>query len=454
MLELPLHAQTSKDSSDIQIKTNRSGLDSTVTYTSRDSTVFSLKKRTMLLKGDAEISIKKQKLNAESIEIDFNESMVKAQGKKDSIGLKIGYPRFEDNGEEFSGETILFNLETKKGTITYGESKADEGGFYYGSKVKKSSDNTLFIENGCYTTCTQPHPHFYFGASKMKVVTDDRVFLDNISFVVEDVPIITLPIGVYVPNKSGRTSGLLFNIPYVSTVDGIVAQNLGYFWAINDYVDAQFTADIFSKTGYLFRNVWRYAIQNRVNGNISIEYGRRRSDAQSDYGNSWRITGSHQQTINPQSRITASFNVATSSYINRYASNLNERLTQSLFSNAGYSSSFENGTTLGIDIASTQNIVTKEYSVNPNVTYNVPTFFPLKGRVSGNSWMSDIGVSYFVRGAFSHNSVRSILSADPQNPLVRDTVFNEKNSSVIRHNPSISISPKLGYFNHTKYFLF
>lgn len=442
-------AQITQDTSTLRVNAKRSGLDSTVTYTSRDSTVFSLKKRTMLLKGDAEISLKKQKLNAESIEIDFNESIMKAEGKRDSDGKKIGYPIFQDNGEEFSGERILFNLETKKGTITYGESKADEGGFYYGSKVKKSGDNTLFIENGCYTTCTQPHPHFYFGASKMKVVTDDRVFLDNISFVVEDVPIITLPIGVYVPNKSGRTSGLLFNIPYVSTVDGIVAQNLGYFWAINDYVDAQFTADVFSKTGYLFRNVWRYNIQNQVNGNVSIEYGRRRTDAQSDYANSWRITGSHQQTINPQSRITASFNVATSSYINRYAANLNERLTQSLFSNAGYSSSFDNGTTLGIDIASTQNIVTKEYSVNPNITYNVPTFFPLKGRLKGNSWLNDIGVSYFVRGAFSHNSIRSILSADPQNPLVQDTIFNERNTGVIRHNPSISISPKLGYFSIT-----
>jgi len=221
-----VHGQSAIDTSGLDMKTKRSGLDSTVTYTSRDSTVFSLKKRTLLLKGDAEITLKKQKLNAESIEVDFNESIVKAQGKKDSMQRKIGYPQFNDNGEEFTGETILFNLETRKGTITFGESKADEGGFYYGSKVKKSSDNTLFIENGCYTTCTKPHPHFYFGASKMKVVTDDRVFLDNISFVVEDVPIITLPIGVYVPNKSGRTSGLLFNIPYVSTVDGIVAQTL------------------------------------------------------------------------------------------------------------------------------------------------------------------------------------------------------------------------------------
>ncbi|MFM7340994.1 MAG: hypothetical protein ACKO2H_12875, partial [Bacteroidota bacterium] len=177
-----LFPQSSSDTS--TIKTQRTGLDSTVTYTSRDSTVFSLKKRTMYLKGDAEISLKQQILQAESIEIDFKGSIVKAEGKKDSLGKKTGYPIFEDNGEEFTGERILFNLETRKGTITLGESKADEGGYYYGSKVKKESDNTLFIQNGCYTTCTQPHPHFYFGASKMKVVTNDRVFMENISFVV------------------------------------------------------------------------------------------------------------------------------------------------------------------------------------------------------------------------------------------------------------------------------
>lgn len=440
-------AQDISDTTLIQKK--RSGLDSTVTYSSRDSTVFSLKKRTMLLKGDAEISLKQQKLNAESIEIDFNGSVVKAEGRKDSITGNMGYPRFEDNGEEFTGKSILFNLETRKGTITLGESKADEGGYYYGAKVKKDADNTLFIQNGCYTTCTKPHPHFYFGASKMKVVTNDRVFMENISFVIEDVPIITLPLGIYVPNKTGRTSGLLFNIPFVSTADGIVAQNLGYFWAINDYMDAQFTADVFSKTGYLLRNVWRYAVQNTVNGSLSIEYGRRRPDAQSEYVNSWRIIGNHQQTINPQSRITASFNIATSSFINRFAGELSDRLTQSLFSNAGYSSSFDNGTTLGIDVAATQNIVTKEYSVNPNISYNVPTFFPLKGLIHANSWLNDIGIAYFVRGAFSHNSIRSITDRVPGNPLFRDTIFQERNTSVIRHNPSISISPKLGYFSLT-----
>ena len=64
-----LFPQSNSDTS--TIKTQRTGLDSTVTYTSRDSTVFSLKKRTMYLKGDAEISLKQQILQAESIEIDL-----------------------------------------------------------------------------------------------------------------------------------------------------------------------------------------------------------------------------------------------------------------------------------------------------------------------------------------------------------------------------------------------
>ena len=139
------------------------GIDSTVSYSARDSVVLFIKKKKMNLNGDAEITLKKQELKAEHIELDFNLSLLKAEGLKDSTGKVYGFPKFNDNGEEFIGEKILFNLETKKGTITMGETKADEGGFFFGSKVKKMSENSLFIQNGCYTTCTKPHPHFYFG---------------------------------------------------------------------------------------------------------------------------------------------------------------------------------------------------------------------------------------------------------------------------------------------------
>lgn len=57
--------------------------------------------------------------------------------------------------------------------------------------------------------------------------------------------------------------------------------------------------------------------------------------------------------------------------------------------------------------------------------------------------MSDIGISYFVRGALTQNHSRNII------PATSDTSFVDFSTAVIRHNPSISISPKLGYFSIT-----
>lgn len=419
------------------------GIDSTVSYSARDSVVLFIKKKKMILNGDAEITLKKQELKAENIELDFNLSVLKAEGLKDSTGKMYGFPKFNDNGEDFIGEKILFNLETKKGTITMGETKADEGGFFFGSKVKKMSENSLFIQNGCYTTCTKPHPHFYFGSPSMKVIVNDKIFMDPIMLYVEDVPVFIIPFGLYFPNKTGRSSGVLVNPPYFSTVDGVVFQNLGYYFALSDYFDTQLTADLFSKTGFLIRNSWRYNVSNQLTGSLSLEYGRRRLSQESPLTDNWRIIGNHNHILSPQTRINASVNIATQSFNNRFATDLNQRIQQSLFSNAGYSTSFDNGSSLGIDISSTQNIVTKEYSINPNFSFNIPTFFPVKKLISGNSWLSDIGISYFVRGALTQNHSRNII------PAISDTSFSDFSTAVIRHNPSISISPKFGYFSIT-----
>jgi lipopolysaccharide assembly outer membrane protein LptD (OstA) len=425
-------------------KTN--GIDSTVSYSARDSVVFYVRRKKMNLTGQANITLKAQKLAAETIEIDFNSSQVDAKSGKDTSGKFYGFPKFTDKSEEFIGQRILFNLSTQKGTITMGETKAMENGFYYGAKVKKASENTLYIEDGCYTTCTKAHPHFYFGSPKMKVIANDRVFLDPLILYVEDIPVFMLPFGLYFPSRGGRSSGVLFNPPYFSTVDGVVFQNLGYYFALSDYYDTQITADYFSKTGFLFRNSWRYSILNKLNGNISIEFGRRRTNAEQDYTTNWRIIGAHNQTLTPQSRINASFNVATQTFNNRFATDLNQRLQQSLFSNAGYSVNFDNGTSFGTDISATQNIVTKEYTINPNATYTVPTFFPVKKLVSGNSWLRDIGISYSARGSFTQNHRRTLQKIDS---LRTDTLFTDSHTAVIRHTPSISISPKFGFFSVT-----
>ena len=102
---------------------------------------------------------------------------MQAVSAKDSLGKFKGYPKFTDKKDEFVGEKLLYNFQTKRGTITLGETKVQDA-FYFGSKVKRVNENTLFIQNGCYTTCDKPHPHFYFGSPTMKVITNDRIFID------------------------------------------------------------------------------------------------------------------------------------------------------------------------------------------------------------------------------------------------------------------------------------
>ena len=113
--------------------------------------------------------------------------------------------------------------------------------------------------------------------------------------------------------------------------------------ALSDYFDTQLTADLFSKTGFLIRNSWRYNVSNQLTGSLSLEYGRRRLSQESPLTDNWRIIGNHNHILSPQTRINASVNIATQSFNNRFATDLNQRIQQSLFSNAGYSTSFDNG---------------------------------------------------------------------------------------------------------------
>ncbi|TXI32178.1 MAG: LPS-assembly protein LptD, partial [Niabella sp.] len=259
--------------SSISLNINRrgkSGLDSTVHYTAKDSVVFRLSKKKVRLKGEATMDYQQQNLQSEVIEISFDSASIMATGDKDSFGKIYGNPIFKDKGETFSGEKIAFNFKTKQGIIALGETKVGEG-FYFGSKIKKVDETTLFVENGCYTACDDPHPHYYFGSPEMKVIANDRVFIDPVILYVEDVPVFILPVGIYFENNRGRRSGILVPQlpPSYQVNQGWIIPNMGYYWAISDYFDNKTTMTIFTKGGVVFNNLFRYNLRDKLNGDIT-----------------------------------------------------------------------------------------------------------------------------------------------------------------------------------------
>ena len=116
----------------------------------------------MRLRGDANAKYRTQKLESEVIEIYFQNGLMNAVSEKDSSGKQQGYPKFSDAGKDYAGEIIKYNFKSKSGTVSLGETNL-ENGFFFGTHIKRNADESMFVENGCYTTCDHPHPHFHFG---------------------------------------------------------------------------------------------------------------------------------------------------------------------------------------------------------------------------------------------------------------------------------------------------
>ncbi len=426
----------------------RQSIDTIIVYQAKDSAIFTLSSKKMRLRGDANITMKNQKLSAEIIEMSFDETILSAQGVRDSAGKGSGFPKFVDGKEEFAGERLSFNLKTKQGIISLGETNV-ENGFYYGSKVKRMDERTFFVENGAYTTCDKPHPHFYFGSPEMKVITNDRIFFDPLIMYVEDLPVFILPIGLYFENRGGRQSGLMVPSFFFSSNNGVVFQNMGYYFALSDYYDTQFGVDIFTKSGYLLKNSTRYVQRDVLNGNFQISFGKRRTTPDDPMLDSWNASLMHSQKFTPQTSATANLSFSSQDFNRNFSTDITKRLQQQIYSNASISTSFDNGSTLSAAFSRTQNLITNESQMSPSLTYSVPQIFPLKKYVPSDSWLRDIGMNYSVSGNYSLNRVRVLTLRDTVSNIVDTSFRSDERYFTISHSPSISISPKFGNFSVT-----
>jgi hypothetical protein len=446
---------STKDTS--KFKKSKSGIDSVIIYSAKDSVIFNFKNKTLRLRGHAKLDYKAQTLESEVIQFNFNNSIITSEGAADTTGKVKGYPKFKDQNDIYYGKKISYNFKNQQGVIDKGETQIDQG-FYYGSTIKRVSETEGFIKDGCYTTCDATHPHYYFGSPEMKVILQDRVFLDPILFYVEDMPIFLLPVGLYFPNKSGRQSGLIIPSFFFSRNRGVALENLGLFLALSDYYDTQFLLDFYSKGGYTMKNNTRWVLTDVFNGNMNFQYGRSRFNYDEDYTTNWSLDLVHNHNINPSTKIVTNVHFMSQGFNKNTSFNLDDRIKQSISSNASFSQNYDDGSSLSASYSRDQNIISNLYSHGMRVSYNVPQINPLQSVLSNAlwipDWIKDLAFTYNVNSTWNETRTEQItpryIGLDS---LVYDTlrfIINRK----ITHSPSISISPKFGYFNVSPFISF
>lgn len=388
-------------------------LDAPVSYSSADSVVM-LGDGTAFLHGKGVLNYKTMELDAEFIRMRSDSSTIYAVGVYDTLSEEwVGKPVFKDGKDSYESGEITYNIKTQKGFIRNVVTEQGEG-YIIAEKTKKVEGDEMMMAGGKYTTCDDhDHPHFYLRMTKAKVKPGDYIATGPAYLVVGEVPLpLAVPFGFF-PFTKQYSSGLIMPQFGDEYERGLYLKGLGYYWAINDYMDLEVTGDIYTKGTWAIYAKSRYIKRYKFSGNINIEY---RSDVKGEKelptyskSNSFRIAWTHTQDskANPYSTFSANVNFSTSGYNqnsinNYYRPEINSANTTQ--SSINYTQRFPDSPwSITLNASLTQRTKDSTLSVTaPSLTVSMSSIYPFKRKnpVGKERWYEKIKLSY--SGAFTN----------------------------------------------------
>lgn len=334
---------------------------------------YNLADSLITLRSAAHVESDNVVLDAHEIQFKTDEKMIRAYSAEllsDSLGEDYVRPytdqfqphaipvQLKDGEEILYGDYLEYSIETEKGRILKSKSSY-ETGFYYGSRVFRSTKDIFYVEDGRYTTCDADEPHFHFYSNNMKLIEDDKLMARPVVFYLGRMPLLALPYYVF-PLKKGRHSGILpFTFGNFEQGDRYVS-NLGYYWAASEYWDWQGSFDYFERDQTIRLNSQvRWAKRYAFNGNFLVNYARETnyspastfSNPPSLGGESerirWAMQGAHSQEVTPSFRFSADGQYQSdNTYYNDFSVDLEDRLNRNTRSQLTFSKRFGSRTSL------------------------------------------------------------------------------------------------------------
>jgi hypothetical protein len=283
----------------------------------------------------------------------------------------------------FDRETVLvgtggmsYDTCVQTGIVAQAITKFNQMGvdwYLRGEIAVDSASTRLYGAGTTVTTCNQPNPHFHFSAYNVKWVSNNVMVARPAVLYVRDVPVLWLPF-IWQDMREGRRSGIL--IPRFGFNDLVRpntgyrrhVSNIGYYFAINDYLDFQASVDWFSGNYVSLNGQLRYNWLNRfVRGNLSLSRVFEEGIEGQPGSRSLRLQWSHAQSFNQRTRLSANVDYATSARVIERNSVDPLVQTATLGSRVNFSKQYSWGTlTLGGSL-------TQDLS-NKTITQTLPSF--------------------------------------------------------------------------------
>lgn len=435
-----------------KVKISPDAVEETVEYTAQDSMLFSLAKKQIHLYQQAEVKYEDMSIQADYIVIDWDSSIMLAEGRKNFQGLLAGKPHFVKGSQDFTASRMKYNYQSSKGII-YDAITKQEGMNVVGTKAKfigagKDTTRTDVIYNSdaIFSTCDLDHPHFGIRSKKQKVIPDKVAVVGPSNLEIGGVPTpIWLPFGFF-PLKIGAKTGLLFPSDYqYSETYGFGLEGIGWYFPFSDRWDLALTTDVYMKGSVRLHANSNYRKRYKYSGNmdLSVAYLRTEVEGVSKFEPSMSIRWNHSQDsrAHPYRTIGGSINLQTGNYQRQNLTDARSQLESSLNSNMSWRQRFDAPFDLSANFSHSQNTVSRKVSISfPNLSFQTQTLYPFKRKKpSGKqNWYETIQMRY-------SSEVRNQFSATDTTLFTQKTLDDAQYG--VRHNLTTSTS-----FNLLKYF--
>lgn len=261
--------------------------------------------------------------------IEYNDSTNRIAASGDTIIM-----RDPQRGEDVIGlAEMTYDVQTREGRTRDFSTIANSGEDWrvMAHRAAFTSDSTsdrttVYGRDGIITSCLDTVPHYHFLARELKRVSNSVIVARPAILYIQDVPVLWLPF-IFQDIRTGRRSGIM--TPRVGFSEVVrnsptyrrTIEDLGYYFAINDFVDAQVQMDWRSSARQTQQDPgwtrvqgdFRYRWLDRfMSGGVALSHNRL-SNGNRVSGVSW----SHSQEFSSRTRFSTNVNYVTNTAVQR-----------------------------------------------------------------------------------------------------------------------------------------
>jgi len=244
--------------------------------------------------------------------IRFNQASQVAE----ALGAPIYTP---SNGDPVKSDRLVFDTRARVGSAYEASTEYSQPG---GTTWKVTGDLPLvagevaYGDHSRFTSCDLEIPHYHFETPELKIVQGRLLVARPVKLYFADVPVAWLPF-VFQSLTAGRGSGILpprFSVNDIVRANGGYQRrvsNIGYYWVINDYMDATVALDWFDNNYTGVTASLRYQwVRQFLNGNLTVRrfwrsQGRR--ELSFNTNQSWQMSERTSFTLSAQYATSTSF---------------------------------------------------------------------------------------------------------------------------------------------------